>query len=48
MQPGTTATSTIKAVLHGMDALHILVKERAALTLILVKEAIALELSLNG
>ena len=46
MQPGMTAISTIKAVMHGMDALHMPVKERKAL--IQIKEAKVLGPSLNG
>ena len=41
MLPGMTATSTIKVVMHTMDALHILVKVR-------VKDGKDLNLSLTG
>ena len=41
MQPGMTATSTIKVVMHTMDALHTPVKSK-------IKDGKDLNLSLTG
>ena len=46
MQPGMTASGTIQAVKHGMDALHITVKKAKVVQMI--QEKMALDPSLTG